>query len=210
MKHLLYTSALLIALATALAHASTIESWKKAEDAAVAAIKAARFSEAEKLLVSNEKSAESFPPKDARLPKTVFDLAQLYRAEGRYSEALPLYERALQIYTSLYGPESQELAETLNGEAELYKSVEDYGHAEPLLIKSLDMRQRIVPVDEADVAQSKNDLGELYTQTAAYDKAEQLLSDALASRKKAGAESYEVAQTFQGLGLLYEKTRRAK
>jgi tetratricopeptide (TPR) repeat protein len=84
---------------------SPLDLWVANEDAAASASKLAHFAEAEKLLLANEKLAATFPPKDARLPRTTFDLAQIFRAEGKYSEALPRYERALQIYSQLYGPE---------------------------------------------------------------------------------------------------------
>src|SRR5690349_2545304 len=122
---------------------SSLEAWKKNEDSAAAASKAAHFADAERLLLQNQKLAETFPSKDARLPRTLFDLAQVYRAEGKYAESLPLYQRALQIYTTLYGSQSEELAQTLNAQAELYKSLGDYGHAEPLMITALEMRRKI-------------------------------------------------------------------
>jgi tetratricopeptide (TPR) repeat protein len=134
---------------------SAFETWKANDQAAAAATKVAHFADAEKLLLANEKLAETFPPKDARLPRTIFDLAQVYRAEGKYSDALPLYERAMQIYTNLYGRQSPELAETLDGEAELFKSLNDYSHAEPLLLKSLALRQKLLAADSGEVAQRK-------------------------------------------------------
>jgi tetratricopeptide (TPR) repeat protein len=85
---------------------SPLDLWVANEDAAASASKLAHFAEAEKLLLANEKLAANFPPKDARLPRTTLDLAQVFRAEGKYSEALPRYERALEIYSELYGPES--------------------------------------------------------------------------------------------------------
>jgi tetratricopeptide (TPR) repeat protein len=145
----------------ALGQKTMLDIWVANEDAGASASKTAHFAEAEKLFLSNEKLAASFPAKDARLPRTTLDLAQVLRAEGKYSEALPRYERALQLYTELYGAESTELADTLNGEAELYKSLNDYPHAEPLLEKSLAIRQKLLPPDSADAGQSKNDLGEL-------------------------------------------------
>src|SRR5437667_12355118 len=105
----------LVLLTTCASAASDLEVWVKTEDAAADASRVGHFRAAEALLLSNQKLAETFPPKDARLPRTLFDLAQVYRAEGKYSEALPVYERALQIYTKLYGPESIELADTLDG-----------------------------------------------------------------------------------------------
>ncbi len=150
---------------------TSAEIWKDNAAAATAASKQGHYAEAEKLLVANVRVAETFPPKDARLPRAIFDLAQVYRSEGKYSNALPLYERALQIYTALYGPESTELADTLDGEAGLYSTLGDYPHAEPLLVKSLGLRQKLLHPNDPDIAESENDLGELYSATGAYDKA---------------------------------------
>ncbi len=121
------------------------DSWKTTEEAAARAARAARFDEAEKLLSANLKSADALPPKDPRRPRTLFDLAEIDRAEGKYSHALPLYERALQVYTTIYGAHAAEVADVLNGEAELYKSLNDYTHAEPLLVRSCDRAIRILP-----------------------------------------------------------------
>jgi tetratricopeptide (TPR) repeat protein len=188
---------------------SDLEIWRKAEDTAAEASKIGHFRDAEAQLLANQKLAETFPPKDARLPRTLFDLAQVYRAEGKYSEALGLYERVRQIYTDLYGAQSKELAQTLDGEGELYKALGDFAQAEPLLVKSLEMRQQLPP-DDADLAQSKNDLGEVYTATGHFDKAEPLLVEALSTRKARTAESTEVGQSLMAIGILYEKTSRAK
>jgi tetratricopeptide (TPR) repeat protein len=160
------------------------DSWKTTEAAAAKASKAAQFAEAEKLLVANLKYSETLTAKDPRRPRTLFDLAEVYRAEGKYNDAFPLYERALQIYTALYGQEATEIADTLDGEAELYKSLNDYAHAEPPLMRALALRQKLLKPGDADIAQSQNDLGELYTANGAFDKAEPLLLQALASRQK--------------------------
>src|SRR5258708_35510741 len=114
------------------------------------------------MLASSVKGQETVWHKEPRLPRTLFDLAEVYRAEGKYSEALPNYERALQIYTGQYGPEATEIADTINGEAELYKSLTDYSRAEPLLLRALAIRQKQSHAGDPDIAQSQNDLDELY------------------------------------------------
>jgi tetratricopeptide (TPR) repeat protein len=201
-----FFSFFLLLIPSTLLGQSTLEVWKKNEDAAAAAAQAVHFVEAEELLLS--KLAETFPPKDARLPRTLFDLAQGYRAEGKYGDALALYERTLQIYESLYGDQSEELAQTLDGEAELYKALGDYGHAEPLLLNSLQMRKKLLPADSSDIGQTENDLGELYTLTGAYHKAEPLLLDAFSIRQKLGQETPDIAQSFEALGSFYKSSGR--
>src|SRR4029077_13798817 len=166
------------------------DSWKNTEQAASQAAKTAHCGEAEKLLSANLKAADTFSPKDPRRPQTLFDLAEVYRAEGKYSDATPLYERSLQTYTRIYGAEATEVADVLNGEAELYKSLNDYTHAEPLLVLALAIRTKLLHPGDPDIAQSQNDLGEIYSATGAFDKAEPLLTEALESRNKnPGAQS---------------------
>src|ERR1700687_3621399 len=198
---------LFLAITFSQAWSSTSETWEANDKAAAAASKAAHFDEAEKALLANEKLAETFPPKDARLPRTIFDLAQVYRAEGKYSDALPLYEQALQIDAKLYGPESQEVAAVLDGEAELFRSLNDYARAEPLLLKSLELRQKLRPAEDGDIAESENDLGEVYTATGEFEKAEPLLLQAPAIRRKTG-ETPELGQSLEAAGTLYGNTGR--
>src|SRR5262245_26519926 len=94
-----------------LTQAFSQDSWKSTEEAAAKASSVSQFGEAERLLAQNLKLVQTLPAKDARRPRTMFDLAEIYRAEGKYNEALPLYESASQIYNGLYGPESTEIAD---------------------------------------------------------------------------------------------------
>jgi hypothetical protein len=63
------------------ANASSLETWKANQDAAAKASKLAHFPEAEKFLLANQGLAGTFSSNDARLPRTIFDLPQVYRAE---------------------------------------------------------------------------------------------------------------------------------
>src|SRR5579863_10055914 len=123
LKTLVQTNVTAFILLLAVAPLTRADSWKTTETAASNASKSAQFAEAERLLTANLKFAETLAAKDPRRPRTLFDLAEVYRAEGKYNDAFPLYERALQIYTVLYGQEATETADTLEGEAELYKSL---------------------------------------------------------------------------------------
>ena len=61
------------------------------------------------------------------------NLAGLYRAQGRYAEAEPLYRRALAIREAVLGPDHPDTASSLNNLAGLFRAQGRYGEAEPLL-----------------------------------------------------------------------------
>src|SRR6202035_3108035 len=53
--------------------------------------------------------------------------------QGKYQEAVPLAEKAVEIATRVRGPEDPETATSLNNLAELYQAMGQYAKAEPLL-----------------------------------------------------------------------------
>ena len=56
-----------------------------------------------------------------RVARTMNSLANLYRAQGDYSKAEPLYRRALEIFEKALGIDHPDLVETLKGLAILYR-----------------------------------------------------------------------------------------
>ena len=61
----------------------------------------------------------------------------LYRAQGRYADAEPLYQRSLAIWEKALGPEHPDVAQSLNNLARLYDTQGRYADAEPLCQRSL-------------------------------------------------------------------------
>ena len=49
------------------------------------------------------------------------NLAELYRAQGKYAEAEPLYKRALAIREIALGPEHPDVAQSLTSLAEVFE-----------------------------------------------------------------------------------------
>jgi tetratricopeptide (TPR) repeat protein len=72
------------------------------------------------------------------------NLALLYDSQGRYSEAEPLYLKALAMWKRLLGEEHPSVATSLNNLAGLYKSQGYYSEAEPLYLKALAMSKRLL------------------------------------------------------------------
>ena len=86
------------------------------------------------------------------------NLAQLYHAEGRYTDAEPLYKRSLAIREKTLGPDHPDVAASLNNLAELYRNQGRYADAEPLYKRSLAINEKSLGPDHPDVAASLNNL----------------------------------------------------
>jgi CHAT domain-containing protein/tetratricopeptide (TPR) repeat protein len=130
-------------------------------------------------------------------------VTELYSA-GRYSEAIPLAQRALAIREKTLGRDHPDVAQSLNNLAELYNSLGRYADAEPLHQQSLAIREKALGRDHPDVALSLNNLAELYRNQGRFADAEPLYQRALAIREKALDRNHpDVALSLNNLALLY-------
>jgi tetratricopeptide (TPR) repeat protein len=123
---------------------------------------------------------------------------------GRYSDAEPLYVRALAIREKALGPEHLDLANSLNNLAELYWVQGQYAKAEPLHHRALAIREKALGPEHPDVANSLNGLAGLYRIQGKYAKAEPLYHRSLAIRERAlGSEHPAVGGSLNSLAELY-------
>jgi tetratricopeptide (TPR) repeat protein len=99
--------------------------------------------------------------------------------QGKYREAIPIAERAVEVAKRTRGPEQPEAAEALNNLGLLFKKIGGYAKAEPLYREALRIRQKDLGPEHPDTATSLNDLGVLYQAMGEYAKAEPLLQGAL-------------------------------
>ena len=67
-------------------------------------------------------------------------LAELYRAQGQYAQAEPLYKRALAIYEKALGPEHPAVSTSLENLAELYRATQRDKEAEKLERRAASIR----------------------------------------------------------------------
>jgi tetratricopeptide (TPR) repeat protein len=108
---------------------------------------------------------------------------------GRYTDAKPLYERALAIREKALDPEHPDVATSLNNLAGLYYNQGQYAKAEPLYQRALAIREKALGPEHPDVATSLNDLAGLYEARVQYAKAEPLYQRALAIRERTPGQS---------------------
>lgn len=129
------------------------------------------------------------------------------RRAGKYEEARPLVERALEIRERLLGPDHCDVAAAINGLAILYYYKGEYGKAELLHQRALAIREKALGPEHPNVAVSLNGLANLYWYKGDYAKAEPLHQRALAIREKTlGPEHPDVAISLNNLALLDHDT----
>ena len=112
----------LVCLALWPAHASAQGGlWETYMAAGVKAYQQGNYPKAERQLEAALKEAEGFGPQDPRLATSLNDLGEVYRLQGKYAEAEPLYKRSLAIYEKALGPEHPNVATSLENYAALLR-----------------------------------------------------------------------------------------
>ena len=130
-------------------------------------------------------------------------VTQLYN-QGRYSEAIPLAQRALAIREKAPGPDHPDVAAALNNLAELYRVQGRYAEAEPLSKRALTITEKAFGPDHPDVALSLNNLALLYASQGRYADAEPLYKRSLTiSERIRGPNHPDVATPLNNLAHLY-------
>ena len=133
---------------------------------------------------------------------------QLY-STGRYSDAEPLYKRALAIYEKSLGSENLNVALVLNNLAALYEAQGRYADAEPLYKRSLAIWETALAPDDPNVAFSLNNLATLYRDQGRYTDAEPLYKRSLAILEKSlGPLHPEFGNSLSSLAGLYRAQGR--
>jgi tetratricopeptide (TPR) repeat protein len=123
--------------------------------------------------------------------------------EGRYQEAIPIAERAVEVAKRVRGPEHPETAEALSNLGLVFEKIGDDAKAEPLYREALRILEKTP--EHPRTARSLNKLGSLYRGVHEYTKAEPLFQEALQIRQKVlGPEHPGTAQSLNNLGELYE------
>ncbi|MDA0268483.1 MAG: CHAT domain-containing protein [Cyanobacteria bacterium] len=132
------------------------------------------------------------------------DLALLYRVQGRYQDAEPLYLEAVDRMQNQLGDGDPLLATLFNNLAALYGSQGRYNEAEPLYLQSLEIDREQLGDRHPSVAASLNNLGWLYRNQGRYAEAEPLYLEALAIiREQLGDRHPNVAHSLNNLASVY-------
>jgi len=126
-------------------------------------------------------------------------------SRAAYSDAEPLYQRALDIKEALLGNYHPDVATSLNNLGEVLQAQGKYAEAEPLYRRALDIREAQLGKDHPDVANSLNSLASLLQDQGKYADAEPLYRRALDIREaQLGKDHPDVANSLNNLALLLQ------
>ena len=148
-------------------------------------------------------------PLSMELSIAIHNLAAAYRAEARYSEAAPLYGRALGIREALSGLTDVSLLPVLNNLAMLYHEMEDEPHAQQIAERAVAIVELRRAEETVDGAATFSAMGSILESQGRTVEAKKLLGMAQATRERLlGANHPLVGDTLCELAQVYRREGR--
>ena len=141
---------------------------------------------------------------DHQFAVSLNQLALLYKYQGKYNEAEPLYLRSLSIVEKQLGENHPDFSASLNNLALLYQNQGKYNEAEPLFLRSLSIKEEPLGENHPLFATNLNNLAQLYDSQGKYNEAEPLFLRSLSIVEKQLGENHPlVATSLNNLASLY-------
>ncbi|KFE63471.1 CHAT domain-containing tetratricopeptide repeat protein [Hyalangium minutum] len=140
-----------------------------------------------------------------REAQRAFDESVRLKDEGRYTEAVPIAERALHLREELLGRTHLEVSHCLHLLGEVHWRMGAYARAEPLMRRELAIREQVLGKEHLDVATTLNNLASLFFVQGLQAQAQPLYERALAIREAAlGTHHPDVAMSLNNLATLLD------
>ena len=135
--------------------------------------------------------------------RLLHETAFYLRDRGRYTEAEPLYQRAIRIREQLLGPQHPDMAYPLTNLANLYREQGRYAEAESLYQRALHIREQALGPQHLETARTMQELAQ-FREAQGYDEeAMTLYARALTIREQAlGAHNPKTTETRKCLTAL--------
>lgn len=150
-----------------------------------------------------EDDVRAVGPDHPDVATSLSDLAILYSDRGEYTEAEPLFKRALTILENNLGSGDRFVADAVVNLAHCYYIQGRYDDAESLYNRALKIRKKELRADHPELAESLNHLAWLYFKRGKFARAEPLFKDALAIWERlSGPQRSNVALSLNGLAAL--------
>ena len=133
-------------------------------------------------------------------------VAQLYGV-GRYEEAIPIGEKALEVSEQVFGTDHSNTGNSLSNLGMLYVATGDYDRAELLLQRALKNQEKALGPEHLVTAGIVYNLAELYHAIGDYAHAEPMYQRVLTVLEKVyGRDHVNSTNSLNNLALLYDAT----
>jgi tetratricopeptide (TPR) repeat protein len=152
---------------------------------------------------------DSSLPKEARADGSlILDLLAKYRRTilGAYSDALPLFERALAIDEEILGADDPQTAASLNNLGHLFQQIGKLSRARPYFERALAICEKALGPNHPDTASTLNNIGytlmmegELSEARVRYERALEIFEE------NRGADHPDTAMCLNNIGYLLQK-----
>lgn len=137
------------------------------------------------------------------------DLGTLYRVQGRYDEAEPLFRQGLELAEKAFDPDDLEVSTGLNNLAVLYKYMGRFAEAGPLYQRALSIIEKALGSEHREVATIYHNLGGLEHASGNFARGEPFARRSVAIREKAlGPDHPEVAADVAALAALLDGQKK--
>jgi tetratricopeptide (TPR) repeat protein len=133
-------------------------------------------------------------------------LGDMYKQEGKLTDAEWMYERALHDSERACGPENEATLDAVNNLANVFRSQGRLDEAEKMYQRALHGTEKALGPMDSSTLDTVNSLGNLYADQDKLTEAEQMYQRALEGYEKAyGATNTITLDPVNNLGLLYTK-----
>ncbi|MCI0451229.1 MAG: tetratricopeptide repeat protein, partial [Candidatus Latescibacteria bacterium] len=141
----------------------------------------ARYDESELLLEEAFELVEAHDSLEDERATLLLNLAEVHRLQGRYTDAIPLYQRAIALATKSMPP--LDVALVRNQIASAYAEMGRFKDAEEQYRQALAVADSASDATPPVIAQFKNDLGVLLVRDGRTNEGEEYLKDAISLRE---------------------------
>jgi serine/threonine protein kinase/Flp pilus assembly protein TadD len=136
-------------------------------------------------------------------------MAAIYQAQGRYAEAEPLFVKALEEARQLRGDEHHNTLLYSVNLVQLYVDQDRYADAQTLFSKALPIARKLFRKDHPLTLSFLNARARLHTKQNQYKQAEKFFDEALKGRQRElGDDHPDTLQTINDFGVLRREQRR--
>ena len=167
-----------------------------------------RFAEVEHGYLGIIQEAEKSAEPSLRLGTALNNLGLIYFESARFSEAEPLFRRAISILEKVKGKDHPLTAGSLCNLAKLYRKQGRYLESKKLLERVVLIRSQALGPQHPDLARSLDTLAAVSNDLRQFDRAERLSWQALGIWEVVGSDQVEAAACLNNLAQLLARRKK--